>query len=56
MLVQKGHPLAFISQGLKERALNLSTYEEMLAILLVVQKWRQYLLGRNSLYERIKGA
>lgn len=48
VLMQKGHPLAFISQTLKGRALTLSTYEkEMLAILLAMQKWQQYLLGRR---------
>lgn len=37
VLMQRGHPLAYISQGLKGRALSLSTYEkEMLSILLVV--------------------
>lgn len=48
VLMQNGHPLAYINQGLKGRALSLSTYEkEMLAILLAVQKWRQYLLDRQ---------
>lgn len=46
--MQNGHPIAFISQALKGRAMSLSTYEkEMLAILLAVQKWRQYFLGRQ---------
>lgn len=46
VLMQKGHPLAYISQGLKGRALSLSIYEkEMLSILLAIQKCRQYLLG-----------
>lgn len=48
VLLQDGHPIAFSSQSLKGRALNLSTYEkEILAILLAVKKWRQYLLGRR---------
>lgn len=40
---------SFIYQpGLKGQALSLSTYEkEMLSILLAIQKWRQYLLGRR---------
>lgn len=28
VLMQKGHPLAYISQGLKGRTLSLSTYEK----------------------------
>lgn len=45
---KNGHPLAYISKALKGRALALSTYEkEMLSILLAIQKWRQYLLGRR---------
>lgn len=48
VLMQSGHPLAFISHTLKGWALSLSTYEkEMLAILLAGKKWRQYLLGRQ---------
>lgn len=47
ILMQEKRPLAYLSKSLKGKALNLSTYEkEMLAILLAVRKWRQYLLGR----------
>lgn len=46
--MQKRHPLAYINQVFKGRALSLSTYKkEMLAILLAVKKWYQYLLGRR---------
>lgn len=44
VLVQSGHPLAFISKPLGPRTQGLSTYEkEYLAILLAVQQWRHYL-------------
>ncbi|XP_040996196.1 uncharacterized protein LOC121242393 [Juglans microcarpa x Juglans regia] len=46
VLLQKGHPIAFYSQALKARALNMSTYEkELLALVSAMQKWRHYLLG-----------
>lgn len=48
LLMQDNHPITFSSQGLRGKALLLSTYEkEILAILLAVKKWRQYLLGRR---------
>lgn len=48
VLMQKGQPIAYLSQSLKGRATILSTYEkEMLAILLAVKKWNQYLWGRQ---------
>lgn len=44
VLMQEGHPLAFISKALGPRSQGLSTYEkEYLAILLAVQQWRAYL-------------
>jgi len=44
VLMQEGHPLAFISKALGPRSEGLSTYEkEYLAILLAVQQWRAYL-------------
>jgi transposase InsO family protein len=44
VLLQNGHPLAFISKALGPRHLGLSTYEkECLAILLAIDKWRSYL-------------
>lgn len=46
--MQEGRPIAYLSQALKGRSQTLSTYEqEMLAILLAVKKWRQYLWGRR---------
>ena len=45
VLLQNGHPLAFISKTLGPRNLGLSAYEkEYLAILLAVEQWRHYLL------------
>lgn len=44
VLLQNGHPLAFISKPLGPKTKGLSTYEkEYLAILIVVDHWRQYL-------------
>lgn len=44
VLQQDGHPLAFLSKPLGPRNKGLSTYEkELLAILLAVEHWRQYL-------------
>lgn len=48
VLMQDGHPIVYSSQGLEGKALLLSTYEkEMLSILLAMNKWQQYLLGRR---------
>jgi transposase InsO family protein len=44
VLMQQGHPLAFLSKTLSPRLQGLSTYEkEYLAILLAVEHWRSYL-------------
>lgn len=44
VLMQDGHPLAFLSKALGIKSKGLSTYEkEFMAILLVVQAWRLYL-------------
>lgn len=46
--IQDNHPIAFISQGLKGRALQHSAYEkEILTITHDVKKWKQYLMGRK---------
>lgn len=45
VLLQGGHPLAFISKSLGVKTQGLSTYEkEYLAILLAIEQWRSYLL------------
>jgi len=44
VLMQQGHPLAFLSKSLSPRLQGLSTYEkEYLAILMAVEQWRSYL-------------
>ena len=45
VLVQEGHPLAYISKSLGPKNQGLSTYEkEYLAILVAIEQWRHYLL------------
>lgn len=52
VLMQAGRPVAYARQGLKGRALTLSTYEnEMIAILWAINKWRQHLIGRRFVIE-----
>jgi hypothetical protein len=44
VLLQKGHPLAFLSRALGPKNQGLSAYEkEYMAILLAVEQWRSYL-------------
>jgi hypothetical protein len=44
VLMQQGHPLAFISKALGPKNKGLSTYEkEYLAILVAIDQWRHYL-------------
>lgn len=48
VLMQEGHPIAFISKALAPKHLGLSTYEiELLAVVYAVHKWGHYLLGRH---------
>jgi transposase InsO family protein len=48
VLMQNGHPVAFLSKSLCRRNETLSTYEkECLAIILAVDKWRAYLQHRE---------
>ena len=48
VLIQEGHLIAFISKALGPRQQPLSTYErEMLAIIMAVHKWKQYLWGKS---------
>lgn len=48
MLMQEGKPIAYLSKALANRHLGLSTYEnELMAVIMVVQKWRYYLLGHK---------
>ena len=44
VLMQKGHPLAYLSKSLGPRSQGLSTYEkEYMAILTAVDQWKYYL-------------
>ncbi|WVZ95411.1 LOW QUALITY PROTEIN: hypothetical protein U9M48_041179 [Paspalum notatum var. saurae] len=44
VLLQQGHPLAYLSKALGPKSQGLSTYEkEYIAVLLAVQQWRHYL-------------
>ena len=48
VLMQKGHPIAYISQELKNSTKCTSASERgMLGMLLAIKKYRQYLLGRE---------
>ncbi|KZV25320.1 peroxidase 64 [Dorcoceras hygrometricum] len=48
VLTQGGRPLAYFSKALAAGALSKSTYEkELMALVLAVQHWRPYLLGRK---------
>ncbi|GLT61287.1 hypothetical protein SLA2020_340060 [Shorea laevis] len=47
-VLHQGRPIAFLSRALQGAQLLLSTYEkEILALVMAVQKWRPYLLGRH---------
>jgi hypothetical protein len=53
VLIQERRPIAYFSQALQGRNLQLSTYEkEMLALVTAVQKWRLYLLGSHFIIRR----
>ena len=57
--MQEGRSLAFLSQVLGPNHLGLNIYEkEFLAVLVVVDKWRQYLEGGKFIikidHERLK--
>lgn len=48
VLLQQEHPIAYFSKALGQRARLKSIYEkELIVIVLAVQRWRHYLLGRT---------
>lgn len=48
VLMQEGHPISYLSKALCPKNKALSSYEkECMAILLAVEKWSSYLLGRE---------
>ncbi|XP_018624163.1 uncharacterized protein [Nicotiana tomentosiformis] len=48
LLMQEGHPIAFISKALSPKHAALSVYDrELLAMVHAVTKWSQYLLGHK---------
>ncbi|KAI5387964.1 hypothetical protein KIW84_073887 [Lathyrus oleraceus] len=48
VLMQEGRPISYMSQTLSDRAQKKSVYErELMAIVIAIQKWRPYLLGRH---------
>ncbi|GJW51736.1 retrotransposon-related protein [Tanacetum coccineum] len=48
VLLQDGHPIAYMSKALSPKHQALSTYEkEFLAVLLALEKWRGYLLDKH---------
>lgn len=48
VLMQKKRPIAFFSKALSKNNLTKSAYEkELVALVLAVQHWRPYLVGRK---------
>ena len=50
VLMQEDHPIAYLNKALSLKHQSLSTYErELMAVVMAVEKWRPYLLGRHFL-------
>lgn len=48
VLMQQRHPIAYFSKAFSNSSMSISIYEkELMALVLAVQHWRQYLLGRR---------
>ncbi|GKV13501.1 hypothetical protein SLEP1_g24501 [Rubroshorea leprosula] len=48
ILLQQGHPIAFINKALSLRHQSLSVFEKkLLALIYAVRKWSHYLIGRH---------
>jgi len=55
VLSQNKKPIAFFSKALADLSLTKSIYKkELMAVVLAIQHWRPYLLGRRSKVSRIK--
>ena len=47
VLMQESHPIAYLSKALAPKHQALSIYEkEFMGVVLAVERWRHYLLGR----------
>jgi hypothetical protein len=48
VLIQEGHPIAYISKSLGPKQQAMSIYEkEMLVIMYAINKWKHYLWGKH---------
>ena len=48
VLLQEGHPIAFISKAFSLKNMGLSVYEkELMALVFAVTKWKHYLIGNH---------
>lgn len=48
MLIQRGHPLAYINKIISIKHQTLSVYDrELFAIIFAIKKWHQYLVGKH---------
>lgn len=48
VLMQEGRPMSYMSQTLTAKAQQKSVYErELMAMVIAIQKWRPYLLGKH---------
>lgn len=55
--MQKGQPIAFLSKGLSAQHQTLSVYDkELLALIMAVTKWSQYLTGRTFIVKTYQKA
>lgn len=55
VLMQKGHPIAFIRKSLEPKWQRLCVYEkELLAIVLPFQKWKRYLINNHFIIRTYK--